>query len=450
MHSASLAPALLDFLDNEDTIPPDPFFACAYAPATDRARAFVKWVIDLAEWAEGHAGRRLRVRRPADQAKFRAAVSAVACELAYRGMTAPEARTAVTLRKDEPPSRYRMPFSVRILKQVIDALRSPAVAVIDFVRGGKHFTSNKGRRSTIFPGGILWDAIRSLGLGLDDFQRDGIAGEVIVLRGPKDRPKQAGPLVDYVDDAFTTQARQEVRDLKAWIAAADIAYLGSDASKTDATDRRLLRIFNESFDAGGRLYGGFWMSLPSKARLDGLRIDGEPVASLDYSAIAPRIAYALAGATPAMLDLYDLGDDIQADRPTIKRVLNGMLCASSPIRRMDGVKEVKALTNRLEVLHAPLRPLFYAGTWGRLQRIESDLMVALLGTLRDLGILGLPIHDCLIVPASKVHHVRPVMEELAKEKAGADIPVKMELSGHVIQGSRGQVILPSFPLLAFP
>jgi len=36
---------------------------------------------------------------------------------------------------------------------------------------------------------------------------------------------------------------------------------------------------------------GFWINLPKAVRLKGIRIDGEEVAGLDYSALNPRLAY---------------------------------------------------------------------------------------------------------------------------------------------------------------
>ena len=53
----------------------------------------------------------------------------------------------------------------------------------------------------------------------------------------------------------------------------------------------------QRFDLSGRLFGGFWQGL-KRARRAGIRIDGEPVATIDYSSMFARLAYASKGAEP--------------------------------------------------------------------------------------------------------------------------------------------------------
>jgi hypothetical protein len=45
----------------------------------------------------------------------------------------------------------------------------------------------------------------------------------------------------------------------------------------------------QRFDLSGRLFGGFWQGL-QRQRRSGIRIDGEPVATLDYSSMFARLA----------------------------------------------------------------------------------------------------------------------------------------------------------------
>ena len=78
------------------------------------------------------------------------------------------------------------------------------------------------------------------------------------------------------------------------------------------------------FDRGGRFFGGFWINLPKVVRLQGLRIDDEDVAGLDYSALNPRLAYYLAEANPPPGDAYTL-PGLEQSRDGVKRVFNAML-----------------------------------------------------------------------------------------------------------------------------
>ena len=81
--------------------------------------------------------------------------------------------------------------------------------------------------------------------------------------------------------------RTELQGINRWLARADIRFDASLYHKpVDVYARHLYRRFTQgSFDSGGRLFGGFWQSLPDKSkrypysvRLKGLRIDGEAVA----------------------------------------------------------------------------------------------------------------------------------------------------------------------------
>jgi hypothetical protein len=69
------------------------------------------------------------------------------------------------------------------------------------------------------------------------------------------------------------------------------------SSSTRATPLR------QRFDLSGRLFGGFWQGL-QRERRSGIRIDGEPVATLDYSSMFARLAYASKGVRPPAGDLY--------------------------------------------------------------------------------------------------------------------------------------------------
>jgi hypothetical protein len=67
----------------------------------------------------------------------------------------------------------------------------------------------------------------------------------------------------------------------------------------DTNARQLRRYFSRgSFQSGGRLFGGFWQNLGRQSRLRGLRINGEPVISLDYSQFNPLLAYSISSHKP--------------------------------------------------------------------------------------------------------------------------------------------------------
>ena len=55
---------------------------------------------------------------------------------------------------------------------------------------------------------------------------------------------------------------------------------------------------------------------------------------------------------------------------------------------------------------------------------ESQLMVDLLLRLREWGYIGLPVHDCLIVPRSQAFDIQNLMEQVSEEVLKVSFPVK--------------------------
>jgi hypothetical protein len=98
----------------------------------------------------------------------------------------------------------------------------------------------------------------------------------------------------------------------------------------DAHDRTMRRHFiltaNDEaprFDRSGRLFGGFWMNLKSSRR-GSIRIEGEPVAVLDYASMFPRLAFVSMGVAPPATDLYAI-EGLGGHRKAVKLALNTLL-----------------------------------------------------------------------------------------------------------------------------
>jgi hypothetical protein len=90
------------------------------------------------------------------------------------------------------------------------------------------------------------------------------------------------------------------------------------------------------FDQGGRLYGGFWQNLKTERRRN-IRINGEPVAVLDYGSMFTRLAYAEVGAVPPEGDLYVI-PGLEGYRSGVKLAMRVRPCSSKPIGRVNGSK----------------------------------------------------------------------------------------------------------------
>jgi hypothetical protein len=68
---------------------------------------------------------------------------------------------------------------------------------------------------------------------------------------------------------------------------------------------------------------------------------------------------------------------------------------------------------------------------------ESEVLLAVLHELRTRGIVGLGLHDGLLVPASRAEEVREVMENLAEALTGYRLPVTHKDTERVEGGGSG-------------
>jgi hypothetical protein len=141
----------------------------------------------------------------------------------------------------------------------------------------------QSKRTTIKAGPKLIALIEEHKVALGDFSGH-YDEEVIILSRPRHDYWDEGERIDYEDNPTTQRFRKELRAINEWLDGADIAFDAATFDKpVNVQVRQLRRQFTLGrFDRGGRLFGGFWINLPKSARLEGLRIEGEGVAGLDY------------------------------------------------------------------------------------------------------------------------------------------------------------------------
>jgi hypothetical protein len=193
-----------------------------------------------------------------------------------------------------------------------------------------------------------------------------------------------------------------------------------------------------SLEYGGRLFGGFWQNMDKRQRQH-IRINGERVVELDYGQMAPRLAYAMAGAAPPPdgEDLYFLPEVVEevgeACRDGVKRGFNALLWGTG--RWNDEITALLPRTwpaSRFRNALAERHPAI-AGFLNRertsghlLSRMESDIIVAAMLACIGRGITALPIHDAVLVPASSAFAVMEIMKATALTIAGASLPVSLK------------------------
>lgn len=408
--------------ETPEELPTDRPFNPFREPRTEAARELVAEVISKLEKFELQQGLRQRRRRAVDQANFEAMVVALVCDLLHRYMTEPDGWLAVTLSKQVlgRTGRYGTPVLGNPLPVVLQHMASPEMTLVEMRKGHHHNIPGFGVRptqTTIRAERSLQSLMYKHALELSDL-RLSHSHEVIILKRAKAGYWDEADKVDYEDTDQTRQYRREMEDINAWLREADISISPFLARRgVDADDSHLRRYFTrQSFQLGGRLFGGFWQSLTKEERRNHLYINGERVEALDYGQMAPRILYGLAGAKPPEDDVYSLLG-LESHRKGVKKVFNAVLFAEKRLTRFP--RDTRALfrrsikigdvIERLENAHPAVKHLFFTGVGHQLQYVESEILVDVLLDMRERGLVGLPVHDAVLVPVSTVDQVREIM-----------------------------------------
>jgi len=422
-------------------------------------RNLVGMTVKMIDHYEEHYKVRDRERRPDDAAKHRTMIDVVISNLAHTVLAPPPTgRIAVRLGGQRRGlSRYNnRSLGPKPFRRLIYHLDEH-----DFL--SLKLSTQRGEVSSVAPSEWFTRKIGELGVSFADFGRDPDEELIVLTRNTRsttdtgERVTKRKP-IDYKDTEQTCRYRDELRRLNSFIALADITFVDDGLEPpVNIYDRAMRRHFvilkdqPERFDQCGRLFGGFWLPLKS-ARRSGIRINGEPVADLDFATMFTRLAYARLGACPPAGDLYAI-EGAEGYRSGIKLAMNTFLFDTN-MRRSKWPKEMgigvgtdaearnpasaaAKFDHRLPAgwtvgrtrkailkTHPKLR-----GTWGRglgheLMFDESRILLASLTRLMIEGIVALGMHDGLLVQHSKKDIAKAIMEQAAREIAGMEIKVE--------------------------
>lgn len=202
----------------------------------------------------------------------------------------------------------------------------------------------------------------------------------------------------------------------------------------DLTRNRLYRVFNnESFDQGGRFYGGWWQSIPSEWR-QYVTINWHPTRELDYSNMQPAMLYAKCG-LPLKEDAYALDGVDQSYRKLLKKTLFQLINAREDQRIRAPAPEAlppgftwDKLQNALIKKHELIAKYLRTGIGIEFQRIDSDIAEEVMHSMMDRNMLVLPIHDSFLVRRGHYLALRDHMSRAYKERIGQDIGITLDLS----------------------
>lgn len=393
------------------------------AKSPELKAAAVKLTNVLLAW-ETKSGSRERARKEADARKFSVAVEALACNLillkAVRGVSklaVPRSHAMLWQGKAKASPVYGQHFLT-----TIDLMA--AMNLIAESRRGYRISAKSKSPSLIAPlNGIAsylpmsppdWRAIQQI----DD-------PVSVILKEAKDEDGHAAP-IKYRETAQSRKFANQVRNINKFLREANVEVVGQDDSWlslakdgqiTAPYRRSVRRIFNNgTWQHGGRLAGGFWMSM-ERAERSRIRIDGERIANVDYRQLFPRLAYVRAGEAQPESDIYDVAGD-STGRDGWKKLMNAMLFSDGPPRNWpeetrhhfpSGTK-LRTAVEMLETKHAPIKHLFGARLGFQLMRIESDMLIEVLTYLAKRGVTALPLHDAVLVTKSNADFAASTMQ----------------------------------------
>jgi hypothetical protein len=376
-------------------------------------------------------------------------VEALVCEAVRRDLLNPGGTVAVSLGRQRK-SRY-VPAPYAPMRHLLAALGGGALGFLE-VTWGSRPDEGRGRMTTFAATPRLGKL--TAGLTLADLGRRS-GGEPIVLRNTRERVAQyggddvadafetwtqtrteLGELVNYRSNATADRLREEMNRINTALDEADVAL--DPAAMTanpagvivDPGDRWLRRVFNNGhtdFRHGGRLTGGFWMDLAKLVRLGAIRIGGEAVVELDFQAMMPRLLYAHAGHTfSADEDPYTVRGIPPKHRDGVKKLFASLMFGPTALHRWPrGCSKLFPAGTRRETVvallrrHHPRVARHFGSLIGfRLQRVESDILVAVLLRCLEQEITALPIHDAVLCRASRANEVEEAMLETFKDITG--------------------------------
>ncbi|UWQ82413.1 hypothetical protein [Leisingera caerulea] len=207
--------------------------------------------------------------------------------------------------------------------------------------------------------------------------------------------------------------------------------LGADPA-FNLSKRTLYRVFNDTaLSRGGRFYGGWWQSIPSRYR-PFIIVNGKPMVEYDYSGLHPAILYAERGLvlpedpyTGIISPRADTDEGRKEARDVAKKAFNAMINAQQPMTRQpNGMKLSEFGTNWAEVSnailskHSVIQNAFYSDAGARLQRIDSDMAEEIMLHFTGRRVAVLPVHDSFLIHSGYESELEAVMQSSFERRFG--------------------------------
>lgn len=269
---------------------------------------------------------------------------------------------------------------------------------------------------------------------------------VLILRDENKKPKT------FTSNATTQQMLKGLRMYNKTLADFDIRNEKGEKLFVNAR-----RIFNDSFDKGGRFYNdqAVVQSLSSEERSK-LTINGSKVTELDFVALHPTILATEAGYIfPEGFDPYDIemkGYETKTLRKLAKMaMLIRLNCNSDSSYKLamnhwiGNNLDIKQLyqENKIPKIYIEVDELLYAiidknpylyetfiseAIVGlRLQGVDSAIADSVLNYFTQRSVACISIHDSFIVPVDYQEELKQTMHFAFKERLGTDVNCKVDI-----------------------
>lgn len=257
--------------------------------------------------------------------------------------------------------------------------------------------------------------------------------EAIVLRDRADKAE-----IDYPETAQTTTMRDQMRAVNDEVAQLELRHRGDRLEVPP-----LRRIFNGSFDRGGRLYchGASYQNMSSEQRREiSVVIDGAaaPVVELDYANLHISMAYCKAGRRLPLVDQYAIqGFDRGLVKVAVNTLFNapttqnGILAVAEELLNDRKLRAASGLTSTdrapcrelakgvvaaIETKHSVIKDYFGSDCGAAFQREDSDMAIKVLTRMLDTtGRCPLPVHDSFLVAETDADILGRTMTEVASD-----------------------------------
>jgi hypothetical protein len=179
---------------------------------------------------------------------------------------------------------------------------------------------------------------------------------------------------------------------------------------------------------------GGWHQGLAKSERHRIRINGESVASIDFSSMHIHLAYAEAKAIVPEGDLYAIEGLNPMHRPAIKIVVSAMLSRKGDMKQLppDARKllpkgwTANRIVAAIKERHAPIAHLFGIDLGMSLMFRDSEILLAVLERLMERKIVALPLHDAILVQHLAIKVAEQAMGDVTRELVGHALPLKVE------------------------